>query len=219
MKTLPRSPHHRGRIRDSAAQQRHRARIVEALRQAGVLAISLVRHGRRPHRRPRRLLAVQIDGVLARWYGLVVLVTNRQASQGIGGALIREDLARHAAMNANGWSARRSALTAAPASSAVPTLTYGGTPSQYFQRVVPKGEPRRGTWDIVRHRRRVIWRRCGDFISMTTPVVMTTCIQSPAASAEVIVRGEDAFADLRPSEVVPGKIFEAIFIGLVLWFA
>ncbi|GKQ56000.1 hypothetical protein BRSPCE3_68550 [Bradyrhizobium sp. Ce-3] len=89
---------------------------------------------------------MQIDGVAGRWYGLgPISVTPDLQRQGIGGALIREGLARLAALNADGC-----VLLGDPAYYSRfgfirdHSLTYGGTPSPYFQRLVLRGEPPKG---------------------------------------------------------------------------
>lgn len=128
------------------------ARIVEALRQAGALTVSLVATSD-----DGRILGhvafspVQIDQVAARWYGLgPVSVTPDLQRQGIGGALIRAGLARLTALNADGC-----VLLGDPAYYARsgfvsdPALTYGGEPSLYFQRLVLKGDPPKG--DVSYH--------------------------------------------------------------------
>ncbi|WP_298378554.1 N-acetyltransferase [uncultured Bradyrhizobium sp.] len=126
------------------------ARVVEALRQAGALTVSLlatsadgciVGHV--------AFSPVQIAGVAGRWYGLgPISVAPDLQRQGIGGALIREGLARLAELNADGC-----VLLGDPAYYSRfgfvsdPALTYGGEPSRYFQRLllrgkVPKGDVR-----------------------------------------------------------------------------
>ncbi|UFX44113.1 N-acetyltransferase [Bradyrhizobium sp. 41S5] len=128
------------------------ARIVAALRQAGALTISLaavsddasiVGHV--------AFSPVQIDRAAGRWYGLgPVSVVPDMQRQGIGGALIREGLARLAALNADGC-----VLLGDPSYYSRfgfvsdPALTYGGAPSPYFQRLVLKGEPPKG--DVSYH--------------------------------------------------------------------
>ncbi|GIQ74868.1 GNAT family N-acetyltransferase [Bradyrhizobium sp. RD5-C2] len=123
------------------------ARIVEALRQAGAQTISLVATSDDGCIVGHIAFSpVQIDGATGRWYGLgPVSVAPGLQRQGIGGALIRGGLARLAALNANGC-----VLLGDPAYYSRfgfvsdPTLTYGGTPSPYFQRLVLTGEPPKG---------------------------------------------------------------------------
>ncbi|MGY4318466.1 GNAT family N-acetyltransferase [Bradyrhizobium sp. JR3.5] len=128
------------------------ARIVAALRQAGALTISLVATSD-----DGRIVGhvafspVQIDRMPGRWCGLgPISVTPEMQRQGIGGALIREGLARLAALNADGcvllgdplYYSRFGFVTD-------PALTYGGEPSAYFQRLVLKGAPPKG--DVSYH--------------------------------------------------------------------
>ncbi|MBR1207909.1 MULTISPECIES: GNAT family N-acetyltransferase [unclassified Bradyrhizobium] len=123
------------------------ARIVEALRQAGALTVSLVAtsdHGRIVGH--VAFSPAQIGSTPGRWYGLgPVSVAPDLQRQSIGGALIREGLARLAALNADGC-----VLLGDPAYYSRfgfvsdPALTYGGKPSPYFQWLVLKGEPTKG---------------------------------------------------------------------------
>ncbi|UGA44485.1 N-acetyltransferase [Bradyrhizobium quebecense] len=129
------------------------ARIVAALRQAGALTISLaavsddgsiVGHV--------AFSPVQIDRTAGRWYGLgPISVVPEMQRQGIGRALIREDLARLAAINASGC-----VLLGDPAYYSRfgfvsdPALTYAGEPSPYFQRLLLRGDPPNG--DVSYHR-------------------------------------------------------------------
>jgi putative acetyltransferase len=122
-------------------------RIVEALREASVLTVSLVAVSD-----DGRIVGhvafspVRIGGKAGRWYGLgPVSVMPEMQRQGIGSALIREGLARLAALDANGC-----VVLGDPAYYgrfgfvSDPALTYGGTPSPHFQRLVLKGEPPSG---------------------------------------------------------------------------
>lgn len=128
------------------------ARIVEALRRAGALTVSLVAtpdDGRIVGH--VAFSPVRIDGTAGRWYGLgPVSVAPELQRQGIGGALIREGLDRLAALNADGC-----VLLGDPAYYgrfgfvSDPALTYGGVSSPYFQRLVLKGEPPKG--DVSYH--------------------------------------------------------------------
>ncbi|MGF6306121.1 putative acetyltransferase [Bradyrhizobium sp. i1.8.4] len=128
------------------------ARIVEALRQAGALTVSLVTTSDDGDIVGHVAFSpVQIDRTPGRWYGLgPVSVTPDLQRQGIGGALIREGLARLAAMNADGC-----VLLGDPAYYSRfgfvsdPALTYGGKPSPYFQRLVFKGGSQKG--DVSYH--------------------------------------------------------------------
>jgi predicted N-acetyltransferase YhbS len=122
-------------------------RIVDALRQAGALTVSLVAVSD-----DGRLIGhvafspVRIDRSATHWYGLgPVSVAPDMQRQGIGRALIREGLARLAALDADGC-----VVLGDPAYYSRfgfvsdPALTTGGERSPYFQRLVLKGEPRRG---------------------------------------------------------------------------
>ncbi|PAY03495.1 GNAT family N-acetyltransferase [Bradyrhizobium sp. UFLA03-84] len=128
------------------------ARIVEALRQAGALTLSLLAtsdDGRIVGH--AAFSPVKIDRVAGRWYGLgPVSVTPELQRQGIGGALIRRGLDRLAALGAEGC-----VVLGDPAYYgrfgfvSDPALTYGGEPSRYFQRRVLKGDPPEG--DVSYH--------------------------------------------------------------------
>ncbi|PDT75888.1 N-acetyltransferase [Bradyrhizobium sp. C9] len=123
------------------------ARIVEALRQAGALTLSLVATSDDGEIVGHVAFSpVEIDRTPSRWYGLgPVSVSPDLQRQGIGGALIREGLARLAALNADGC-----VLLGDPAYYSRfgyvsdPALTYGGEPSPHFQRLVLTGEPPKG---------------------------------------------------------------------------
>ncbi|WP_420966786.1 GNAT family N-acetyltransferase [Bradyrhizobium sp. B120] len=123
------------------------ARIVEALRQAGALAISLVATSDDgPIVGHIAFSPVQIDGAAGRWYGLgPVSVTPDLQSQGVGSVLICEGLVRLAALGADGCVVlgdpayyRRFCFLDDR------WLTYGGKPSRYFQRLVLKGGAPKG---------------------------------------------------------------------------
>ncbi|MGY3496593.1 MULTISPECIES: GNAT family N-acetyltransferase [unclassified Bradyrhizobium] len=128
------------------------ARIVEALRQADALTISLVAVSDDGSIFGHVAFSpVRIEGVVGRWYGLgPASVAPDLQRQGTGGALIRAGLARLAAMNADGC-----VLLGDPAYYSRfgfvsdPALTYGGEPSPYFQRLVLKGDPPKG--DVKYH--------------------------------------------------------------------
>ncbi|MCP1912711.1 putative N-acetyltransferase YhbS [Bradyrhizobium elkanii] len=128
------------------------ARIVEALRQADALTISLVAVSDDGSIFGHVAFSpVRIEGVVGRWYGLgPVSVAPDLQRQGTGGALICAGLARLAAMNADGC-----VLLGDPAYYSRfgfvsdPALTYGGEPSPYFQRLVLKGDPPKG--DVKYH--------------------------------------------------------------------
>ncbi|MGX1347500.1 putative acetyltransferase [Bradyrhizobium elkanii] len=128
------------------------ARIVEALRAAGALTLSLVAVSGDGHIVGHVAFSpVQINGVAGRWHGLgPVSVAPDMQRQGIGGALIRDGLARLVTQNADGC-----VLLGDPAYYSRfgfvsdPALTYGGEPSPYFQRLVLNGKAPEG--DVSYH--------------------------------------------------------------------
>ncbi|QPF83751.1 N-acetyltransferase [Bradyrhizobium genosp. L] len=117
-------------------------RIVEALRAAGALTISLVAISDDGTSVGHVAFSmVQIDHSVGNWYGLgPVSVVPETQRQGIGRALIGEGLARLVALNAAGC-----VVLGDPAYYGQfgfvsdPALTYGGRPSPYFQRLVVNG--------------------------------------------------------------------------------
>ena len=122
------------------------AAIIDALRAAGALALSLVADagGVVGH---VAFSPVTIDGKDMGWFGLgpVAVAPDRQR-QGIGAALIREGLARLAAMGAKGCVVlgdpgyyRRFGFEADPA------LVLPDVPPEYFMRLILAGTPPRGT--------------------------------------------------------------------------
>ena len=122
------------------------AAIVDALRAAGALALSLVADdgGVVGH---VAFSPVTIDGREAGWFGLgpVAVAPDRQG-QGIGSALIREGLARLAAMGARGCVLlgdpgyyRRFGFEVDPA------LVLPDVPPEYFMRLMLAGTPPKGT--------------------------------------------------------------------------
>lgn len=122
-------------------------RIVDALRAAGALTVSLVATADDGSIVGHVAFSpVQIDGDTARWYGLgPVSVVPGMQRQGIGRALIGEGLARLVALDVAGC-----VVLGDPAYYeqfgfvSDPALTYGGKPSPYFQRLVLKGTSPRG---------------------------------------------------------------------------
>ena len=122
------------------------AAIIHALRAAGALALSLVAEdgGVVGH---IAFSPVTIDGQDCGWFGLgpVSVAPDRQG-QGIGGALIREGLARLAASGAQGC-----VLLGDPGYytrfgfATDPDLVLPDVPPEYFQRLVLAGTPARGT--------------------------------------------------------------------------
>lgn len=122
------------------------AAIIDALRAAGALALSLVADdgGVVGH---VAFSPVRIDGRDTGWFGLgPVSVAPKWQGQGIGSALIREGLARLAASGAQGC-----VLLGNPGYyrrfgfATDPDLTLPDVPPEYFQRLVLAGAPARGT--------------------------------------------------------------------------
>jgi putative acetyltransferase len=118
------------------------AAIVDALRDAGALAVSLVAVEEGAVVGHVAFSAVTIDGRSQGWFGLgpVSVEPSRQRS-GVGSTLVREGLGRLRAMGAGGC-----VVLGDPAYYArfgfvsVPALTYPGVPPEYFQRLVLSGE-------------------------------------------------------------------------------
>ena len=130
-----------------AHSQQTEARIVDALRAAGALTISLVAKIEGRIVGHAAFSQVTIDGVADGWCGLgPVSVSPALQRQGIGQALIGEGLRRLKAMNAAGCVVlgdpgyyRRFGFESDP------ELYYGEAPAHYFLRLIfdgsaPKGE-------------------------------------------------------------------------------
>ena len=125
------------------------AGIVEALRAAGALSVSLVAIEADDVVGHAAFSPVSIHGAAGGWYGLgPVSVTPELQRRGIGQALIREGLARLKSMGAHGC-----VVLGDPAYygrfgfANDPDLYYGDVKQGYFQRLVffgasPKGEVR-----------------------------------------------------------------------------
>lgn len=125
------------------------ARIVDALRAAGALTISLVAIDVDEIVGHAAFSPVSINGASCHWYGLgPVSVTPDRQRCGIGQALIRDGLHRLRLTSAAGC-----VVLGAPAYygrfgfESDPELYYGDVPQGYFQRLVftgasPKGEVR-----------------------------------------------------------------------------
>ena len=123
------------------------SRIIEALRQAGALTISLVAIRDGEIFGHVAFSPVRINGEGGNWYGLgPVSVTPTLQRKGTGGALIRDGLERLRAIKAGGcvvlgdprYYGRFGFISD-------PDLVYGRVPPGYFQRLVlggssPKGE-------------------------------------------------------------------------------
>jgi predicted N-acetyltransferase YhbS len=123
------------------------ARIIDALRDAGALALSLVAIAADGELVGHvAFSAVRIDGEPGDWYGLgPVSVAPGIQKRGVGSALILEGLDRLRALRAGGC-----VLLGDPnyyrrfGFESVPALTYKGKANPYFQRLVLEGPPRSG---------------------------------------------------------------------------
>ena len=123
------------------------ARVIDALREARALSISLVAiaaHGELVGH--VAFSPVRIDGQPGDWYGLgPVSVAARMQRRGVGSALISEGLDRLRELTAAGC-----VLLGNPAYYrrfgflSDPTLTYRCQANRYFQRLVLKGPPAQG---------------------------------------------------------------------------
>lgn len=123
------------------------ARVVDALREAGALTVSLVAiSGDGELVGHVAFSPVRIDGQSRGWYGLgPVSVAPRMQRKGVGSALIISGLDRLRALMAAGcvllgnpgYYRRFGFLSDA-------TLTYQGQPNPYFQRLVLRGPPATG---------------------------------------------------------------------------
>lgn len=123
------------------------AAIVDALRSAGALVLSIVAVQDGEIVGHVAFSPVSINGEAKGWYGLgPVSVWPARQGKGIGQALIRDGLSRLKAMNAQGC-----VVLGDPAYygrfgfTSDPDLRYGDAPPEYFQRLaftdaVPKGE-------------------------------------------------------------------------------
>jgi putative acetyltransferase len=125
------------------------AAIVDALRQAGALAVSLVADEGGAVVGHVAFSPVAIDGQDIGWYGLgpVAVVPGKQR-RGIGEALIRAGLARIEQRGARGC-----VVLGDPAYygrfgfRSDPDLRFADVPEKYFQRLVVDGEPPKGVVD------------------------------------------------------------------------
>lgn len=127
------------------------ARIIEALRDANAMAMSLVAEEYDRVVGHIAFSPVQIDQRSVDWYGLgPVSVAPHLQRKGIGGALIREGLDRLQRMGAKGC-----VLLGDPAYYgrfgfvSDPKLTYMRYPNPYLQRLVLAGDPPSG--DVTYH--------------------------------------------------------------------
>jgi putative acetyltransferase len=123
------------------------ARVIDALRDAGALTVSLVAIAADGELVGHVALSpVRIDGQPSDWYGLgPVSVAPGIQRRGVGSALIAEGLDRLRELKAGGC-----VLLGNPnyysrfGFVSVPTLTYRGKPNPYFQRLVLGASPRKG---------------------------------------------------------------------------
>ncbi|MFZ3006560.1 MAG: N-acetyltransferase [Phenylobacterium sp.] len=123
------------------------ARVIDDLRAAGALTISLVAITAQGELVGHVAFSpVRIDGQPGDWYGLgPVSVAPRLQRQGVGSALINNGLDRLRALNAAGC-----VLTGNPdyyrrfGFFSDPALTYQRQPNRYFQRLVLRGLPATG---------------------------------------------------------------------------
>ena len=122
------------------------AKIIDALRAAGALTISLVAIQDGETVGHVAFSPVRIDGAAGDWYGLgPVSVRPDHQQRGIGQALIRDGLHRLQSMSAAGC-----VLLGDPAYygrvgfESDPDLYYGDVPPGYFQRLTLNGSPPKG---------------------------------------------------------------------------
>ena len=123
------------------------AAIIDRLREAGALALSLVAEAEGEIVGHAAFSPVTIDGDECRWFGLgpVAVLPERQG-RGVGSALIGRGLDRLRAAGAHGcvvlgdpgFYGRFGFVADA-------RLVYPGPPSEYFQRMLFSGPPRHGT--------------------------------------------------------------------------
>ncbi len=127
------------------------ARIVETLRAAGALTVSLVALDRREIVGHAAFSPVAIADIRQGWYGLgPVAVRPDKQGRGFGQSLVQAGIAQLRALRAAGCVVlgdpryyRRFGFADDPA------LTYGGQSSPYFQRLILGGPPASG--DAVYH--------------------------------------------------------------------
>jgi putative acetyltransferase len=126
--------------------RRTEAQIVDALRAAGALTISLVAIVEDEVVGHAGFSPVSIDGVKGDWYGLgPVSVSPERQGRGTGQALIRDGLERLRSIDADGC-----VVLGAPAYygrfgfESDPALVYGDVAPGYFQRLIFKGPAPKG---------------------------------------------------------------------------
>jgi putative acetyltransferase len=122
------------------------AKIVEALRHAGVLTISLVAADGRSVVGHVTVSPVRINGRTGHWFGLgPVSVDPARQGNGIGTSLVAAALDRLREMNAHGCVVLGDpAFYARFGFGSDAELCYGDVPPRYFQRIVFAGSPPKG---------------------------------------------------------------------------
>jgi predicted N-acetyltransferase YhbS len=127
------------------------ARIVEALRAANALTLSIVAAGDGDIVGHAAFSPVRIGGIEGAWFGLgpVSVRPDRQRT-GVGGAIIRRGLDLLGAMDAEGCVVFGDPAYYGRFGFAYdPRLSYAGAPAGYFQRLVLRGAPPAG--EVVYH--------------------------------------------------------------------
>ena len=122
------------------------ARIIEGLRAAGALTLSLVAVDQEEIIGHAAFSPISIAGAQGDWYGLgPVSISPEHQGRGIGQLLIRAGLEQLRSLQAAGCVVlgdpryyQRFGFESDPA------LTYGGEPSPYFQRLILDGPPASG---------------------------------------------------------------------------
>jgi putative acetyltransferase len=122
------------------------AQIVDALRAAGALTISLIAIEAGDIVGHAAFSPVTINGAAGDWYGLAPMsVMPQQQRQGIGQTLIRDGLARLRSMKAAGCVVLGDPGYYGRFGVEIdPDLSYGDVPPGYFQRLIFHGPPPKG---------------------------------------------------------------------------
>ncbi len=122
------------------------ARIIDALRGAGALTLSLVAEDNGEIIGHAAFSPVQIDGRDGGWFGLgPVSVRPDGQKSGVGSAIVRDGLDRLRVMGARGCVVLGDPVYYVRFGFvADPRLRYAGAPDGYFQRLVFIGEPPTG---------------------------------------------------------------------------
>ena len=139
-------------FQDAPHSAGNEAAIVDALREAGALAVSLVAEEEGVVVGHVAFSPVTIDGRDIGWYGLgPVAVLSGKRRRGIGEALIKAGLARIEELSARGC-----VVLGDPAYygrfgfRSDPDLRFADVPAKYFQRLVIDGGPPKGVVDYHR---------------------------------------------------------------------